>query len=157
MVRILFVCLGNICRSPTAECVVREHLERVGLGEQCELDSAGTAAYHVGDRPDERSRAFARKRGITVDGRGRQFRREDLDRFDLVLAMDHENLRNIEALASDPAHHDRIRLFLDFAAGHEGTAVPDPYYGGDAGFEEVIDLCLAGAEGLEAWVRERVG
>ena len=114
-------------------------------------DSAGTAAYHVGDRPDARSQRHAARRGVTLPGRSRQFQKSDFANFDYVLAMDEENLRNLSKLGGKQEH---LSLLLDYAdALPVGSSVPDPYYGGDAGFEEVLDLCQQGCEGLLAAIR----
>jgi protein-tyrosine phosphatase len=131
--RLLFVCLGNICRSPTAEAVMRHLVAARGLDGEVEVDSAGTGGWHVGAAPDERARAAAARRGIDVAGAARQVAPEDLERFDLVLAMDAENLRALRRLAPAGTEH-KVRLLLD------GADVPDPYYGGDDGFETVLDL-----------------
>ena len=148
--RVCFVCLGNICRSPTAEGVMQRLVRDAGLEEQFQIESAGTAAYHVGERPDQRARAFAGKRGIPLQSHARQFVASDFDRFDWVLAMDRENLENLEMLQSESgasgAHLGLLRAFDPLAP--TGAAVPDPYYGGDAGFEEVLDLCEAACRGL---------
>jgi protein-tyrosine phosphatase len=148
MTRVLFVCLGNICRSPTAEAVVRELARRHAQGLDLEVDSAGTHGYHAGDAPDERAIAAARRRGIDMSGlRARVVEASDFDRFDLVLAMDqavHERL----ARMAPRAHAARLRLFLEFAPQLGRRDVPDPYYGGATGFEEVLDLVEEGARGL---------
>lgn len=153
--RVLFVCLGNICRSPTAEGVFRRHLEEAGLHERIEVDSCGVGAWHLGKPPDVRAREAAVRRGIDISGlRARQLCDEDLHRFDYLLAMDHDNLAAITArLPPDsPAH---AGLFLAFA-GLGSRAVPDPYYGGDQGFEEVLDLIEAASSGLIEEIRGRL-
>jgi protein-tyrosine phosphatase len=148
-VRICFVCLGNICRSPTAEGVMRVLAERAGRTELV-LDSAGTGAWHVGELPDPRTREAARARGIDLVHRARQFVRADLDRFDLVLAMDAANLRTLRALVGPRAAPD-LRLFRSFDPTAPADAeVPDPYAGGPAGFEEVLDQCERACAGLLA-------
>lgn len=148
--RVCFVCLGNICRSPTAEGVMKRLVGDAGLEDDFLIESAGTAAFHVGERPDQRARAFARKRGIALDSHARQFIESDLKRFDWVLAMDRENLAHLEALRSDKdADGAKISLLRAFdPLSPTGAEVPDPYYGGDAGFEEVLDLCEAACRGL---------
>ncbi|MEZ6197694.1 MAG: low molecular weight protein-tyrosine-phosphatase [Planctomycetota bacterium] len=149
MVAVCFVCLGNICRSPTAEGVFLHLLAERGWTDRVRVDSAGTAGYHVGHRPDPRSLAAAARRGIELPSRARRFEAEDLARFDLVLAMDAENLADLRAMARDEAEAARVRLFREFdPASGEGAEVPDPYYGGEDGFETVLDLCFAAAEGL---------
>ena len=146
--RILFVCMGNICRSPTAEAVFREVVRREGGRLDVVIDSAGTHAYHVGEPPDSRAIAAARRRGIPMDHlRARVVTREDFLRFDLLLAMDAENLDHLLRLA--PAgHRERARLFLDYAPEAGLREVPDPYYGGETGFEQVLDLVEEAARGL---------
>ncbi len=149
MTRVLFVCMGNICRSPTAEAVVREFARREA-GLALEVDSAGTHGYHTGDAPDERSIVAARRRGFDLATlRARVVEAADFERFDLVLAMDDAVLQRLRELAP-PRHAERVRLFLDFAPGLGRRDVPDPYYGGAAGFEEVLDLVEEGARGLLA-------
>ncbi len=148
-VRVLFVCLGNICRSPTAHGVFRELVQRAGLADRIEIDSAGTIGFHEGRPPDARAQAAAQRRGVDLsDLRARQVAPEDFVLFDYLLAMDDENRRALMSQAS-PEGRDRIRLFLDFARDPiDALEVPDPYYGGGDGFERVLDLCEAGARGL---------
>jgi protein-tyrosine phosphatase len=155
-VRICFVCLGNICRSPTAEGVMRGLVEKAGFGDRVVLDSAGTGAYHVGEQPDPRTREAAKRRGYSLDHRAWQFTAKDFARFDLVLAMDANNLRHLRLLAQGRAHDIRLFRSFDPSAG-EGAEVPDPWYGGEAGFHEVLDQCERASEGLLAHVRERLG
>lgn len=146
--RILMVCTGNICRSPTAEGVLRARALAVGHGERVVVASAGVAGYHVGDPPDRRSQAHARRRGYDLASlRARQVAARDFHEFDWLLAMDRGHLRELRdmAPADSPA---RLALFLDFAPGHAGCDVPDPYYGDAAGFERVLDLVEAGCDGL---------
>lgn len=153
--RVLFVCLGNICRSPTAEGVLRVLAAREAPELSLEVDSAGTAGYHVGEPPDARARAAAARRGYDLERlRARVVAPADFERFDLILAMDEENLRTLRRRAPDFAH-ERLRLFLDFAPHSEVREVPDPYYGGANGFEEVLDLVEAAARGLLAHLRQR--
>lgn len=138
--RILFVCLGNICRSPLAEGVFRHLVHAAGLSDRFEIDSAGTSAYHAGDPPDERATAVARARGIMLRGRSRPIVRRDLDRFDYIIAMDLENLRAIRDMAED-APHVRVRRLREFdPEATDELDVPDPYYGGAHGFERVHDM-----------------
>ena len=148
MQRVLFVCLGNICRSPTAEGVLRHLLRQSAPELAVEVDSAGTADYHIGEPPDLRSQRAALSRGIDLSTlRARQVAPRDFVHFDLMLAMDRQNLRALEAMR--PAgSRARIRLFLEYAANIGRLEVPDPYYGDASGFEEVLDLCTAGARGL---------
>ena len=144
---VLFVCMGNICRSPTAEGVFRFHVEGAGLAEHIEIDSAGTHAYHVGEPADQRARAAAQKRGMSLEGiRARRVSSDDFERFDYILAMDEDNLARLEDEAP-PEHRHKLRLFLEFAETGE-REVPDPYYGGAAGFERVLDLVEAASRGL---------
>lgn len=149
MFHISFVCLGNICRSPTAEGVMRHKLASLGALDHVQLDSAGTGAWHVGEPPDRRSTAVAAQRGITLDGAARRFRAKDFGRFDLVLAMDQSNLRDLRAMAPTEAHQGKLFLFRRFdpSAGPQAE-VPDPYYGGPRGFEDVLDICDRAADGL---------
>lgn len=155
--RILFVCLGNICRSPTAEAVLREIAAREAPELSIEIDSAGTAAYHVGNPPDSRTRAAALRRGYDLSAlRARVVEEEDFGRFDLILAMDRQNLASLRRRAP-AALRQRIRLFLEFAPDSDAMDVPDPYYGGPNGFEEVLDLVETAARGLLRQLRERPG
>jgi protein-tyrosine phosphatase len=155
MIRICFVCLGNICRSPTAEGVMRHLVDEAGRGADVEVDSAGTAAYHAGEPPDARAREAARRRGLRLGGRARQFRREDFARFDYVIAMDRENRANLERLAPDAAARAKIHLLRAFEPGAElgERDVPDPYY--DDRFDEVLDICEAACRGLLARIGSR--
>lgn len=152
--RVLFVCLGNICRSPTAQAVFRELLRREAAGLAVEVDSAGTHGYHAGEPPDARAVAAAARRGIDMsDLRARMLVGADFERFDLVLAMDEQNLRRLHRLAP-PEYRQRVRLFLEFAPDLGRRDVPDPYYGGETGFEEVLDLVEAASRGLLAALRQ---
>ncbi|HMG20380.1 MAG TPA: low molecular weight protein-tyrosine-phosphatase [Kofleriaceae bacterium] len=154
--RICFVCLGNICRSPTAHGVMDRLVADAGLAAAVAIDSAGTAAYHAGELPDERSRAAARRRGFELNHRARQFTAADLDRFDLVIAMDRDNLRRLHQLAGGRAA-PAIALLRSFDPTAEaGAEVPDPWAGGDAGFEQVLDQCERACAGLLAHVQERM-
>ena len=142
MTRILFVCLGNICRSPTAEGVMRKLVRDAGLGDAVEIDSAGTGGWHVGAAPDPRSTEAAQRRGIVLEGAARRVQPDDFRRFDLILAADRENVANLRAIAPDEEARGRIHLLREFdptTAGSPDLDVPDPYYGGPNGFEEVLD------------------
>lgn len=150
MTRVLAVCLGNICRSPTAEAALRDAAERAGI--DLEVDSAGTAAYHVGAAPDARMTRAAAADGLVLDGRARKATADDLDRFDLVLAMDRQNLADLRALARDDAARARVRLFRDFADEFDQD-VPDPYYGGEDGFHEVVRIVRRAADGVIEAIR----
>ncbi len=149
------VCLGNICRSPTAEGVLRDLAAREAPELALEVDSAGTAGYHIGSAPDPRSRRAALARGIDIGGlRARRVSPEDFSRFDLLLAMDRANLRALEALR--PAgSHARVQLLMSYAPELGHSEVPDPYYGTDRDFEEVLDLTTAAARGLIAKLQQR--
>jgi protein-tyrosine phosphatase len=145
--RVLFVCMGNICRSPTAEGVFRRALQALG-NTSIELDSAGTHSYHTGEPPDRRAIAAAQTRGIDLSGlRARTVSDEDFGQFDLILAMDRDNLDVLQRRAN-ARYHDRIKLVMEFAPEAYTREVPDPYYGGAKGFEEVLDLLEQAAEGL---------
>jgi protein-tyrosine phosphatase len=154
--KILFVCMGNICRSPTAEGVFRHYAGRQAPDLDLLIDSAGTHDYHVGDPPDPRTVKAAARRGIDLRGlRARQVQAADFGRFDLILAMD--PLNHVTLLdRSPPEYHARIRLLLEFAPQAGRLDVPDPYYGGADGFEEVLDLVDAAAPGLLAEIRQRM-
>ncbi|MHB1238609.1 MAG: low molecular weight protein-tyrosine-phosphatase [Gallionella sp.] len=154
-VSVLFVCMGNICRSPTAETVFRHYVESAGVSEHILIDSAGTHAYHVGDPPDLRSQRAALQRGYDMSKlRGRQVSREDFRRFDYVLAMDSSNLGILQRLAT-PDSNAMTRLFLEYARHHAEREVPDPYYGGEDGFEHVLDMVEDAAQGLLEEIRRR--
>lgn len=143
---VLFVCLGNICRSPLAEAALRLEAERTGV--TLEVDSAGTGGWHVGEPPDRRARAVARRHGVDIDPyRARQVRAEDFHRFDHIVALDRDNLRTLEALCPAEARA-RLSLLLDHVPGREGEAVADPYYGPESGFEITWAEVTAGARGL---------
>ena len=149
MIRVCFVCLGNICRSPTAECVFRRLVVDAKLEKHIAIDSAGTGNWHVGELPDARARAVARRRGYELSGTARQFLRGDFADFDYVLAMDEDNLRALKKLAPNEAARNKVRLLREFdATAPAGAEVPDPYYGGSSGFDEVIDVCERACRGL---------
>jgi protein-tyrosine phosphatase len=150
---VLFVCMGNICRSPTAEGVFRHLLEQQGMTEQVLTDSAGTHDYHIGAPPDLRAQAAAARRGYDLSMlRARQVTPADFERFDYVLAMDEANLGELLPLCPD-ASRDRLRLLLEFAEEVERRDVPDPYYGGEQGFEDVLDLVENATRGLLAHIK----
>lgn len=151
---ILFVCMGNICRSPSAEAAFRRLVETEGADLNVLIDSAGTHAYHVGSPPDRRSHAAALRRGLDLSTqRARRVASEDFERFDLLLAMDEENLALLETRCP-PVHREKLRLFLEFGTSGERN-VPDPYYGGEKGFEQVLDLVEDAARGLLEELRRR--
>ena len=152
-VRVLMVCLGNICRSPTAEAMLRLKLHEAGLDDRVEVDSAGTADYHVDSPPDRRAIAHGERRGLRMQHlRGRQVERADFERFDHVLAMDEDNLEQLEALRP-PGSRAHVALLMSYAPHAGSRVVPDPYYGGADGFEAVLDLAAAAADGFIASVR----
>src|SRR5262245_15853007 len=154
--RICFVCMGNICRSPTAEGVMARLVRDAGLADRVVVDSAGTGAWHIGELPDPQARAAARRRGIALDHRAQQFTRRDLDRYELGVAMDGVNLRPLRRIAAQRTSPE-IRLLRSFDPdAPEGAEVPDPYGGGAAGFEHVLDLCERACAGLLAHVRARL-
>jgi protein-tyrosine phosphatase len=143
--------MGNICRSPTAEGVMAKLVREAGLADQIELDSAGTGGWHAGHPPDARAAEAARRRGVTLDGAARQVSAADFAAFDLIVAMDRENLRGLLSIAPDEAAAEKVRLLREFdpaAGGAPDLDVPDPYYGGERGFETVLDLVEAACRGL---------
>ena len=146
-VRVLFVCMGNICRSPPAHALFRQQVDEAGLGDSMTIDSAGTHAYHVGNAPDARATSTALRRGIDMtDLRARQIALDDFTCFDYILAMDSDNLSAMETLCP-AAERPRLSLMLDWTSGW-GKEVPDPYYGGDEGFERVFDMLADACRGL---------
>lgn len=155
-VKVLFVCMGNICRSPTAEGVFGKLVEQAGYADRIVIDSAGTHDYHIGRPPDERAQAAAARRGFDISRlRGRQASRDDIARFDYVLAMDDENRAHLLALAPE-GHEHKIQLLLTYASRATDRHVPDPYYGGVNGFDRVLDLIEDAAEGLLGEIRRRL-
>jgi protein-tyrosine phosphatase len=139
--RICFVCLGNIVRSPLAENLFLHQAEQASVSDRFEVDSAGTGAWHIGEPPDSRMRRVAASHGLKYNGRARQIRLEDLENFDLIIAMDRENLADLQRMARSPEVEGKIRLLREFDPfGGPGTGVPDPYYGGIDGFEEVYQI-----------------
>lgn len=159
--RILLVCLGNICRSPTAEAALREALSDAGLEQSVEVDSAGTGTWHLGEPPDPRMVAAAAEVGLELSGRARQVSIDDFVEFDLILVMDRSNLEDVRGLARDPQARERVLLFRSFEDGTDRDEVPDPYYGGTGGFERVVEIARRSARGLvdriEAQGLERTG
>ncbi len=155
-IKVLFVCMGNICRSPTAHGVFESLVERAGLSQQIQVDSAGTHAYHVGNPPDPRSQQTALSRGFDLSGqRARKAAREDFLQFDYVLAMDRDNYQHLRALCP-PGMEEKLSLFMDFAPELGLDEVPDPYYGGSRGFDKVFDMVELAAQGLLEDVRKRL-
>ncbi|MCG6871656.1 MAG: low molecular weight phosphotyrosine protein phosphatase [Gammaproteobacteria bacterium] len=155
-VGVLFVCLGNICRSPTAEGIFRKLVRERELDQHIHIDSAGTGAWHVGSPPDNRAQQAAARRDVDISGlRGRQVERDDFDRFDYVIAMDRSNLQDLRSLARGRTEH--IELLLSYAHNWSEQDVPDPYYGGPAGFERVLDMIEDAANGLLRDIEDRLG
>lgn len=154
-VRVLFVCMGNICRSPTAHGVFRARVISENLADEISIDSAGTHAYHVGNPPDRRAQETAQRRGIDLsDLMARRVEAGDFGRFDFVVAMDQDNFLSLSEICPDE-HRDKLHLFMDFAPQMRTREVPDPYYGGAAGFERVFDLIEAASAGLLTEIRRR--
>ena len=148
-VAVSFVCMGNICRSPTAEAVMRHLVQQAGLDGAIEIDSAGTGSWHVGEARDERSRSVGLRRGMPLTGEARQFRRSDFARFDYVLALDRENLADLVRMAPDATARAKVHLLREFDPASPPQAdVPDPYYGSIDGFDLVFDICEAACRGL---------
>lgn len=155
--KLLFVCLGNICRSPSAENIMNYLLETRQLDHQISCDSAGTSSYHIGSPPDRRMTLAAREQGIFLKGKARQLQGVDFENFDWILAVDDENYRDILRLDPQGLYHHKVRKICDFCRYHDDTEVPDPYYGGEAGFRYVIDLLMDACEGfLEFLLQEPV-
>lgn len=150
--KLLFVCLGNICRSPSAENIMNHLIKQDGLENKIVCDSAGTSGYHLGAPPDHRMSAAATKRGLQLKGNSRKLRPLDLERFDLILAMDRENYQDILYLDREGKYEHKVYLMCDFAKQYADREVPDPYYGGQDGFDYVIDLLLDACEGLLDYV-----
>jgi len=150
---VVFVCTGNICRSPTAEGIFRKLVDDAGLSERITVDSAGTHDYHVGEPPDARAVGAAARRGYDLSGlRARKFQREDFQRFDLVLAMDHAN-HGVLARLAQPSGGHRLRMMMEYASQFQEIEVPDPYYGGPDGFDRVLDMLEDAAQGLLEAIR----
>lgn len=146
--RVLLVCMGNICRSPTAEVVLRVFIKNNNLGGIVEVDSAGTHGYHVGEAPDVRTQRAAAVRGYNLSQvRARKVARQDLDYFDLILAMDKSNLDNLQRMAS-PEQREKLKLFMEYAKNYDDDEVPDPYYGLGHGFDLVLDMVEDASKGL---------
>jgi protein-tyrosine phosphatase len=150
--RVLFVCMGNICRSPAGENIFRHKLRQAGHETWISCDSAGTGNWHAGNGPDRRTARTLRKREVPVEGSARQFEKADFRRFNLILAMDDDNRREILGLATLPEERSMVRPFTDFCRNHSHSEVPDPYYGGKDGFELVADLMEDGAAGLLEYI-----
>ena len=156
--KLLFVCLGNICRSPSAENIMNHLIKEEALDSQIICDSAGTSAYHVGSVPDRRMNAAAQKRGLELVGTARKFRALDFEKFDLILAMDRSNYQDILYLDRVEKYQDKVQMICSFATQHGDREVPDPYYGGQDGFNYVIDLLFDCCSGLLDYiVQEKLG
>lgn len=148
MNRILFLCMGNICRSPAGHCVFQHMVDQAGLSDQFEIDSAGTIGFHIGSPPDQRMQQFMRSRKIPVIVTARQLKQNDLKHFDLILAMDKDNLEGAQSMDPSGKLHSKIKLFCSYCTQHDETEVPDPYYGGESGFERVLDMIEDGCVNL---------
>jgi len=155
MVKVLFVCMGNICRSPTAEGVFRHIVNQSSLEKHIHIDSAGTHAYHIGNPPDSRAQAAADERNIDLSSqRARKVKTEDFDEFDYVIAMDDSNISDLEYICPS-AQQEKLHLFLSFAKDIQSHEVPDPYYGGSRGFEDVLDLVEQASTGLLKAIQQK--
>jgi protein-tyrosine phosphatase len=146
--RVLFVCLGNICRSPAAEIIFRKQVADAGRVEEFEIDSAGTIGHHAGAGPDPRMAESLRQKGFTIEGHARQIQPEDLTAFDLIVTMDESNLSDVRSLDKAGDWHRKIRPFVSYCRHHDDLRVPDPYYGGQRGFDHVIRMLEDGCEGI---------
>lgn len=153
---VLFICMGNICRSPTAEGIFRSRVDKAGLSNVIHIDSAGTHAYHIGKSPDKRSQECAKRRGYDLSRqRARKVEAEDFSTFDYLLAMDHDNLGLLKT-ACPPQHRHKLGLLMQFATRSRSDVVPDPYYGNGAGFDLVVDYIEDASDGLLAALRQRL-
>ncbi|MCW8964960.1 MAG: low molecular weight phosphotyrosine protein phosphatase [Gammaproteobacteria bacterium] len=154
-VKVMFVCMGNICRSPTAHGVFRKLVQDEGYADDIYIESSGTIAYHVGEPPDSRAQQTARQRGLDMsDLRAQKVKASDFEEFDYILPMDRDNYDSLIS-SSSPEHHEKIKMFLSFAPSVASREVPDPYYGGASGFDQVFDMVEAGSRGLLDEIIER--
>jgi len=154
MKKVLFLCMGNICRSPAAHCVFQHLVNQAGLSDRFEIESAGTIGFHSGSPPDHRMQETMRARKIPVIGRARQLKASDLEYYDLILAMDRDNFEDARNLDPEGRHHAKVRLFCDYCTEHEEYEVPDPYYGGPHGFEYALNLIEDGCTNLLKQLRD---
>ena len=155
--KVLFVCMGNICRSPAADGVMHQMVRAAGLADLILIDSAGTGGWHAGEAADPRMRKHAKLRGYSLDSIARQVTEADFEDFDLILVMDEQNLRDIRPFNPDGKLMHKVKLFCEFAEDRDETEVPDPYYGGEAGFEQVLDIVENGCQHLLAHIQGRLG
>lgn len=156
-IRLLFVCLGNICRSPAAEGIMASIVEKNGLQDVIEVDSAGTSGWHEGELPDERMRMHGDRRGYDFCSRARKFRKSDFADFDYILVMDRQNYSNVTTLAAEPEERTKVHMMTDFSQQYTHDHIPDPYYGGASGFELVLDLLEDACEGLLQTIKKEQG
>ena len=153
--RILFVCLGNICRSPAAEGIFRQLVAQRHLEHDFFIDSAGIGSWHIGDLPDPRMRRCGARHGYTFDSRARQLSSDDFDQFDYIIGMDHDNLHDIKGKARRAEDEKKVLLMADFLRHHDSATIPDPYYGGDRDFDHVVELLEDACESLLDWLTDK--
>ena len=156
MIKVMFVCMGNICRSPAAEGIFRSHVRRHGLDENFSIQSSGTGGWHVGSLPDSRMRSAALQRGFKLDSKAQQFVAKHFDEFDLILTMDEHNYQHVKAMAKNPDQLRKIKKFVSFCRVHSVDEVPDPYHGAADGFELVLDILDDGCSELLAQLEKDV-